>query len=618
LTGAADDRTPKLRAGTYLSLAIIVSAAHVYLLAWQAYRDSATWDEVAHFAAGIEHWRHFRFELFNVNPPLVRMVGLAPIALFSKLDSDAYIAPRGPGLRPEFFVGSSLAQDAGSTYFLLMTTARLTCISFSLIGAWVCSIWARELWGQAAGLIALTVWSFSPSVLAYGHMITPDLGAAGIGAAAAYRFRKWLIHPTAATAVTAGFLLALMELTKTTWIIVLVLWPLLWLGRRWANLRVHGKLRTESAQLAVIFVIGWWGLNCGYLFEGTFKDLGEYNFVSYTLKGGTPIDPTSPWLGNRFAHSPLGRMWIPLPENYVQGIDYIKMEFEQKRWSYLDGEWKLGGWWYYYFACLAYKEPLGNWGLVILATGLLIFAWRKYAAPWREELLILVPLLTLLIFIGSQDGFSHHIRYILPIFPFCCIYMGRLGRVFRFGPKWLMAIVIGLLGWSVVSSLSVFPHHMSYFNELAGGPKNGYKHLSDSNVDWGQDLLYLKKWYDSHPEARPLHLIYDCALIDPKMAGVSDTLPVPIGPQAIDADMRKPEEIGPQPGWYCLSIKQLHFREKRFVYFEDLTPVDWVGYTMPVYHITLEQANALRRRYGIPELTAAGTTRPTSQPAKAP
>jgi hypothetical protein len=29
------------------------------------------------------------------------------------------------------------------------------------------------------------------------------------------------------------------------------------------------------------------------------------------------------------------------------------------------------------------------------------------------------------------------------------------------------------------------------------------------NLEWGQDLFYLKDWHDEHPEARPLHLALD-------------------------------------------------------------------------------------------------------------
>lgn len=52
-------------------------------------------------------------------------------------------------------------------------------------------------------------------------------------------------------------------------------------------------------------------------------------------------------------------------------------------------------------------------------------------------------------------------------------------------------LVFGSLLATAASSLSVYPHQLAYFNELAGGPKSGYKHLLHSNLEWGQDLLFL-------------------------------------------------------------------------------------------------------------------------------
>jgi len=37
---------------------------------------------------------------------------------------------------------------------------------------------------------------------------------------------------------------------------------------------------------------------------------------------------------------------------------------------------------------------------------------------------------------------------------------------------------------------------------LAGGAEHGYKHLLDSNYDWGQDVIRLKKFLDERGIAR--------------------------------------------------------------------------------------------------------------------
>lgn len=54
--------------------------------------------------------------------------------------------------------------------------------------------------------------------------------------------------------------------------------------------------------------------------------------------------------------------------------------------------------------------------------------------------------------------------------------------------------VAALFTWFVTSSLWIYPHSLSYFNETVEGPLNGPKHLLGSNVDWGQDVLYLRQW----------------------------------------------------------------------------------------------------------------------------
>ena len=64
--------------------------------------------------------------------------------------------------------------------------------------------------------------------------------------------------------------------------------------------------------------------------------------------------------------------------NYLLGIDLQKREFENKMWSYLNGEWRLGGWWYYYIYALAIKEPLGTWVLMAMAVALTVVdVWRR-------------------------------------------------------------------------------------------------------------------------------------------------------------------------------------------------------------------------------------------------
>ena len=78
-----------------------------------------------------------------------------------------------------------------------------------------------------------------------------------------------------------------------------------------------------------------------------------------------------------------------------------------------------------------------------------------------------------------------------------------------------------LMLWYSVGTLLSYPHYISYFNELAGGPRQphrGHEILADSNLDWGQDWIRLAKWQEKE-DIRELKLAY-FGLVDPAIYGV--------------------------------------------------------------------------------------------------
>ena len=257
--------------------------------------------------------------------------------------------------------------------------------------------------------------------------------------------------------------------------------------------------------MLVVFGVSLYVLNLGYGFLGSFRRLETYSFVSRTLAGTAA--GVGGWessaSGNRFAGTWLGRIPVPLPEDYVAGMDVQKRDFEQPCWSYLGGEWRDRGWWYYYLYGLAIKVPLGTWLLMALVV-VMRMGTAERSVRRRDEVVLLAPALVILMFVSSQTGFTRHLRYVLPIFPFVFIWLGQVVRVLK-SPR-EARVAAAALAWSIASSLFVYPHSLSYFNELIGGPQRGHWHMENSNIDWGQDLLYLKRWLDRHPEASPLGL----------------------------------------------------------------------------------------------------------------
>lgn len=538
---------------------------HAGLLAYGATVHSFTWDEPPHLAAGLSHWRYGQFDLYCVNPPLVRLIATAPL-LFADVEEDWHDFYVGPSVRAEFIIGKHLLAANGERSFWLLTMARWALIPFSLLGGVICYRWASELYGSAAGLLATVLWCFCPNVLGHGQLITPDVAATSLGLTAFYVYWHWLKKPTWSLAIAAGIVLGLAELTKTVWIILFLLWPLIWL--LWQRGRVS---RRSIAQMAAIVFIALYVLNVGYLFDGSFTKLAEFRFVSEPLSPGKAMGET--W-GNRFADHWLGSVPVPLPYSYVVGIDLQRRDFDGGLWSFLRGEWKKGdGWWYYYLYAMAIKLPLGT--LLTLAMSL-VFA-RRYAGSWRDELFVLAPAAVILIFVSSQTGFNHHLRYVLPAFPFLFISAAKLAKALAIN-GYMKYPLSACVAWAAISSLAIYPHSLSYFNEIVGGPRNGHNHLGNSNADWGQDLLYLRQWYNEHPEARPLTIATDIPYLKPNTIGLESAEP--------------PRE--PTAGWHILSVNQIHRRTGEYLYFLHAEPVDRIGYTMNVYHFTPKEAEQLR------------------------
>jgi len=489
----------------------------------------------------------------------------------------------------------------GFRSFWHFTLARWACIPFSLLGAYICFRWARELYGGAAGLLALTLWCFSPNIITHGQLITPDLGATALGVTAAYFFWRWLKRPEWPRTLAAGLALGIAELAKTTWIVLFGLWPLLWLIWWFSKRRDLPTRRwfRELGQMATILTVALYLVNLGYAFEGSFEKLGDYRFASESL-GGPPeeLDGAGEG-GNRFTGTWLDELPVPLPESYVMGIDLQRLDFEGKMWSYLRGEWRLGGWWYYYLYALVIKVPLGTWILILLALIVGVFL-PGYSATWRDELTLLGPIAVVLALVSSQTGFNHHMRYVLPVFPFAFVWASKVAGAVHLR-HWIIALIVAAaLFWSVASSLCCYPHSLSYFNELVGGPTGGHAHLAHSNIDWGHNLLYLKRWLEKHPDACPLRLAFNGQYY-PRIAGIEYTAP-PLGPDYVWGARGDPNQVGPLPGWYALSIDKICARSKKHAYFFCFEPVAMPGYSIHVYHITADEANRVRRELGLPEL----------------
>ena len=190
--------------------------------------------------------------------------------------------------------------------------------------------------------------------------------------------------------------------------------------------------------------------------------------------------------------------------------------------------------------------------------------------------------------VSSQTGFNHHLRYVVLSFPFLFIWIAKLAkpgvtsRLGRSAPALALVSV-------VTSSLWIYPHSLSYFNELAGGPRNGHAHLGgvdiDTNIDSGQDLLYLKRWIDDHPSTGLMWIAFN-GLYDPSLACIDYRKLPSVSPANSEGSPPAPAPDGPlPPGWYALSINKIRSPTHQYDHFMALQPTAMAGYSIYIYHV---------------------------------
>jgi hypothetical protein len=572
------------------------------MVVWMSFWNSPNGNEPGHLAAGVYTLRFGRTDLYRVNPPLSRMITSIPATYILGIEADWLpTAANILSYRPEYEVGTSLYfKNDPQTLYYTFVFGRLMLIPFSLLGAWTCYRFSDELFGKNAAFCALIFWSFNPYVLTWMATINPDITTTSLGIFCFYFFRKWCMQSTWKNTTILGVIAGCLLASKTLWIIIFLLFPIIWCICFFVAVADKQKLFfRQSVKLLVIFAIAIFVLNLFYNFNGTFRPLKNYTFVSQSFTGQTD----DPQKKNRFADSWIGVLPVPFPQDYLYGIDVQKYDFERGIPSYKNGKWSEQGYWYYYFYAFFLKTPIG-FQMLLLASVFLFLFYKKYQSTFFNESVLLIPFLFILVLISSQNGFSIHSRYLLPLLPFLLIGVSRIGVIFesnenkkRFSYPQILSkgFVTILTYWMIVSVMLVFPHCMSYFNEFVGGASHGSKYLLGSDLDWGQDVYYLEQWQKNHPEVRPLKIaLFGTIPLENTKIKYDGIVPKEGGTTNIYATLK--------PGWYAVNVNNIFNRKNEYAFLRNEKIVGRAGYSINIYYFSKERIDMLRSEHYLPSL----------------
>lgn len=473
---------------------VSVAAAGIVLLSlffvWDHTRgDSLSADEPVHILAG-----HLQVSASNAivnieHPPLMKILagaGLAALPLPpapEKVPLGSAFTEYGHAFLFENRVSPDTIAAAARAPFLLVLAALVILVFLA----------ARARFGPLPALFAAALVAFDPNLVAHAGVVHTDLGAALFFTAALLAWERARRDPTVAKLALAAGVLGLALTTKFS---TVYLAPILLLQTLMAEGRGSDALRKTGRALVRLALVGAGALLVVFAVYWTVTrrmDPQEQRQVIHEMVAlrGAPvlaekIQALASW--NRPLAHYFGGLASVVRQNAVGGgVNYL-----------LGRVSVLGFPEYFFVAFLAKSTPA-----FLLVTPLALWA------AWRFRLkddarLFLLPVGVL--FLASINvSYNIGIRHLLPVYPLLALAgagaVARLAErsdarpgVSKGRPSRSLAVAVTALllpALSLVELARIHPHELSYFNPAAGGPKNGRRILSDSNVDWGLDLRRL-------------------------------------------------------------------------------------------------------------------------------
>lgn len=492
------------------ALAAVLLALHAGLAVSSTIDLGVTADETAHLTSGYAYWRYndYRLQPENGNLPQ-RWAALPLLALQPRLEpSDQVDAWSRSHV---WLIGQHFFFESGNRIDFLLLCARTAMIAWSIATGLLVFFWSRHLWGNRGALLSLALYSFSPTVLAHGPLVTSDMCATLCLLAATgawWRLLQRLDRPrlflsllAAAGAAVAKFSAVLL----LPIVALLALWRILQPAPLPIALDARRLTDTVKSRKRKFFTIAAAGAAHVLVATAVVWACFGFRYSAFAPELPAAVKFFAAWDGIVPAEGfwkiffDVARDHHVLPEAYLQGFAYV-LSAAQERGAFLAGEFSTTGWWWFFpYAFLvksSFAELLAVAAISVSAVGP---SARTHGAALRQQATRLAPLLVFAVVYGafslaSNLNIGH--RHILPLYPVLFIIAGAIvrPRASRLGP--VVALLLTALAAS--TAFTARPHYLAFFNRIAGGPEAGWRHLVDSSLDWGQNLPRLSTWLHEH------------------------------------------------------------------------------------------------------------------------
>lgn len=570
---AADQITPPFWNEKTKYFLIVVLVALIPVQALTSIRwKSATFEEGVHLAAGAYYLETGNYDKIPGYPPLTRMWLSLPAWLSNAKIPDRELSPLD--MYP-FEFGARFLYEYNDADFLLFQGRSMVVILSMLLGFYVFRM-TKDLFGWNASIIALVLYVFCPNILAHSRLATLDLPLTAFFFITLFYYRRALIRPDNSSMVLSGVFAFLTINAKYTG---LILFPVLcsltiahFIIADQQHRDRHPLLRSWKIFAFVCF-FSIFLVNLEYSFQGSFESIQTYH-VSLPKNHQNRMETIIP---ETFSKLPvLSSIPLPIPHEYFRGLDmtiYYDLNVPHPNW-YFGKRYSYGEhWWHYYITAMTLKLPVAF--LITILIALIVGVTACVYDPGKIEvfLFLFIPIFIFFLYFSLVCHSQLGLRLILPIFPFLFAVSGFSTQYLLQQKRPGFFLLSFLMIWYIFSSVTIFPHYLSYFNEIAGGPDRGSDYFADSNLDWGQDLKGLKK-YMTEKGIKQINLIY---------YGPNGTF------ETNYYDIKLPQKYEKSTFPWAISATWLYYAEDNFMKCSvpfSLTsrkPDDRIGYSINVY-----------------------------------
>lgn len=459
-------------------------------LALSVRQESQTWDEGDHIFAGYMTWTRADYGLNPEHPPLLKLLATAPLLP---------VPLKVPELQERYFKEEAFLDGKEFLYRndadAILFRTRMAAATLTLLTALLVFAATREMFGTGAGFVALTLLVFEPNLLAHGALVTTDAGISCFMFATIYAFYRYAKAPSLWRLFIVGLSAGLALAVKHSGIFVfpmLLLLAVCEVVRQRITAGANAEAVIGSGRRALRFTVSLVAVTMialavlwafyGFRYQARPDGLQLNPPLAEYVRG---LKPHEAWTVSTAAS------WRVLPESYLYGMADVRLTADFYT-SYVLGKTYAHGVWFYFPVVFVIKSTLAFLALLLLAAAAV--ATRRLNC-WREVLFLIVP--PVFYFLVAMNAATNiGVRHILPLYVFLSALAGGAAWVFfRRNRKWAY-VVVALLLFHAGSSAAAFPHYIAYSNELWGGPGHTYRHLSDSNADWGEQLKAVKKYLD--------------------------------------------------------------------------------------------------------------------------